>query len=83
VLCFGVSAFTTLRNRLAVCLQPSIWQTVESDKRRQEHRARANERDCVHRRLPRIGASALHALLAILIGRLDRQERQAIAIVDE
>ena len=28
-----------------------------------------------------IGASALHVVLAILIGPLDRQERQAIATV--
>jgi hypothetical protein len=45
---FGVSDFTTLRNRLAKCLQPSIWQTLESDKRRQEPKARpTNETVCI------------------------------------
>jgi len=45
-------------------------------------RGEANERN-VHCKTPAaIGASALHVVLAILIGRLDRQDRRAIATVD-
>ena len=77
----GISYFTTLRNRCAKYLQPSIWQTLESNKRRQEQRARpTNVTVCIWTPAA-IGASALHVVLAILVGRLDRQERQAIATV--
>src|SRR5882762_655975 len=48
VVCSDVLDFTTLRNRLAKYLQPSIWQTLEADKRREEQRARpTNETVCI------------------------------------
>jgi hypothetical protein len=31
VVCYGISDFTTLHNRLAKFLQPSIWQTRSAD----------------------------------------------------
>ena len=81
VVCSDVLNFTTLRNRLAKYLQPSIWQTLEADKRRQEQRARPTNETVWIVDSAAIGASALHVVLAILIGPLDRQERQAIATV--
>jgi hypothetical protein len=34
------TSFTTLHNRLAKCLRPSICQALEADKRRQEQKVR-------------------------------------------